>query len=93
MKSITVYSQLHTWTIPFTNGSRKTISFNRVEDMEVHMEDLGDDEHFGSKLLLEGFHHLDDHCYSKLLLAKLFHLGLLLPKHQVTLKICLLSIQ
>ena len=46
-----------------------------VEDTDdLDNDDLDNDEHFGSKLLL----------------LKLFHrveLGLLLPKHQVTLKI------
>ena len=53
-----------------------------------------DDEPFGSKLLLANLYKIFDHqvdCYdSKLLLLKLFHtveLDLLLPKHQVRLKI------
>ena len=59
-----------------------------MDDMD-DIED--DDDHYGSKLLLDKrFDHLDEHYGSKLLLAKLFHraeLGLLLPKLQVTLKI------
>ena len=60
-----------------------------VEDDHIHI-----DEDFGSKLLLveldKTFDHQVDHFDSKLLLPKLFHrvdLELLLPKHQVTLKI------